>query len=404
MSYMSDAINKLYLKTEELKNDLLELSRVIHSNPEIKWKEYKAVENIKSLLIENGLEFNSVENYPTAFVSSIKGKREGPVIAFLAEYDALPSIGHACGHNLIAMTNVGAFLSFLALNGDFEGEIRLIGTPAEEGGGGKISLLNEGLFDDVDISISSHGSSNLTVLWEDVPMEEGMSLATSKAIYKFHGKASHAAINPDEGVNALNSVIMLFNGIDSLRQHLKDDARVHGIITDGGKAPNIVPEFAEADILMRSKKSEYVDYIRKQIDNIASGAALMTGAELEITESEPGYKHVIPNTTIGKLGKFYLKNLDINLNEQPKNKYGSGASTDFGNISHEMPSYAFHFAVSKDPVPGHSIEMEKASVSNYAHKNGIEIIKGMSATAYTLLKDKEKYNESMVEFTNRKEL
>ena len=404
MSYMSDAINKLYLKTEELKNDLLELSRVIHSNPEIKWKEYKAVENIKSLLIENGLEFTPIENYPTAFVSSLKGKREGPVIAFLAEYDALPSIGHACGHNLIAMTNVGAFLSFLALNGDFEGEIRLIGTPAEEGGGGKISLLKEGLFDDVDISISSHGSSNLTVLWQDVPIEEGMSLATSKAIYKFHGKASHAAINPDEGVNALNSVIMLFNGIDSLRQHLKDDARVHGIITDGGKAPNIVPEFAEADILMRSKKSEYVDYIRKQIDNIASGAALMTGAELEITESEPGYKHVIPNTTIGKLGKFFLKNLDINLNEQPKNKYGSGASTDFGNISHEMPSYAFHFAVSKDPVPGHSIEMEKASVSNFAHKNGIEIIKGMSATAYTLLKDKEKYNESMVEFTNRKKL
>tara|TARA_Y100001970_G_scaffold82133_1_gene104005 strand:+ start:977 stop:2179 length:1203 start_codon:yes stop_codon:yes gene_type:complete len=399
---MNAAIDKLFLKTEDLKNELITLSIDIHSNPEIKWKEFDAVKNIKSLLEKYEIEVAINNNYPTAFVSSIKGNKDGPVIAFLAEYDALPSIGHACGHNLIAMTNVGSFLSFLALNSEFPGEIRLIGTPAEEGGGGKIKLLEEGIFDDIDISISSHGSSNTTILWEDVPPDEGMSLATSKARYRYHGKASHAAINPDEGINALNSVIMLFNGIDALRQHLKDDARVHGIITEGGKAPNIVPAYAEADILMRSKNSDYVVYMRKQIDDIAQGAALMTGSKLEISEDEPGYKHVIPNTTIAKLGKSFLNNLEIKLDNQPRNRYGSGASTDFGNISHVMPSYAFNFAVSNKPTPGHSIEMEKASVSDIAHQNGIEIIKGMSATAYTLLKDKEKYNESMVEFKNRK--
>ena len=399
---MNAAIDKLFLKTEDLKNELINLSIDIHSNPEIKWKEFDAVKNIKSLLEKYEIDVAINNNYPTAFVSSIKGNKDGPVIAFLAEYDALPSIGHACGHNLIAMTNVGSFLSFLALNSEFPGEIRLIGTPAEEGGGGKIRLLEEGIFDDIDVSISSHGSSNTTILWEDVPHDEGMSLATSKARYRYHGKASHAAINPDEGINALNSVIMLFNGIDALRQHLKDDARVHGIITEGGKAPNIVPAYAEADILMRSKNSDYVEYMRKQIDDIAQGAALMTGSKLEIVEDEPGYKHVIPNTTIAKLGKSFLNNLEIKLDNQPRNRYGSGASTDFGNISHVMPSYAFNFAVSKKPTPGHSIEMEKASVSDVAHQNGIEIIKGMSATAYTLLKDKVKYNESMVEFKNRK--
>jgi amidohydrolase len=399
---MKEKIEQLFTKIDDLKNDLIDLSKIIHENPEIKWQEFKAVANIKSLLNMHDIELESIKDLPTAFTASIKGKYEGPTIAFLAEYDALPAIGHACGHNLIAMTNVGAFLSFLSLENEFHGEIRLIGTPAEEGGGGKISLLDKNVFDDIDISISSHGSSNNTILWQEVPMGEGMSLATSKAVYKFHGKASHAAINPDQGVNALNSVIMLFNGIDSLRQHLKDDARVHGIITDGGQATNIVPAYAEADILMRSKSSDYVNYIREQIDNIAKGAALMTGAELEISEDEPGYKHVIPNTTIGKLAKSFMANLDIKLTEQPKNKFGSGASTDFGNISHEMPSYAFHFSVSETPVAGHSIEMERASISDIAHNNAVEITKGMSATAYTLLCEKEKFEDSKSEFTNRK--
>ena len=325
-----------------------------------------------------------------------------PIIAFLAEYDALPDIGHACGHNLIAITNIGAFLGFLALKGNFPGEIKLIGTPAEEGGGGKISLLDKNIFDDIDISLSSHGSSNTTILWEDVPMGTGMSLATSKAIYEFYGKASHAAINPDQGINALNAVIMLFNGIDSLRQHVKDDTRIHGIITDGGMAPNIVPDFAAADILMRSKSFSYVEYIREKIDNIAKGAALMTGAELKVRENEPGYKHVIPNTTMAKIGKSILKELEIKLTSQPLNRFGSGASTDFGNVSHEMPSYAFNFAVSEEPVAGHSTEMEKASISDLAHDNAIAIAKGISATALTLLEDADQFNKSKLEFEKRK--
>ena len=395
-------MKEIYKQIDYMKNDLIDLSLQIHSNPEIKWEEFEAIKNIETLLNKYDIKINKIKDLPTAFTASIKGNSKGPVIALLAEYDALPGIGHACGHNLIAMTNIGAFLGFLALKGNFPGEIKLIGTPAEEGGGGKISLLDKNIFDDIDISLSSHGSSNTTILWEDVPMGTGMSLATSKAIYEFYGKASHAAINPDQGINALNSVIMLFNGIDSLRQHVKDDTRIHGIITDGGMAPNIVPDFAAADILMRSKSSSYVEYIREKIDNIAKGAALMTGAELKIRENEPGYKHVIPNTTMAKIGKSILKELEIKLTSQPLNRFGSGASTDFGNVSHEMPSYAFNFAVSEEPVAGHSTEMEKASISDLAHNNAIAISKGISATALTLLEDADQFNKSKLEFEKRK--
>ena len=381
-------MKEIYNEIDSLKNDLIDLSHQIHSNPEIKWQEFSAVKNIETLLNKYNIQINKVKDLPTAFTASIKGNSKGPVIALLAEYDALPGIG--------------AFLGFLALKGNFPGEIRLIGTPAEEGGGGKISLLGKNYFDDVDISLSSHGSSNTTILWEDVPMGTGMSLATSKAIYEFHGKASHAAINPDQGINALNAVIMLFNGIDSLRQHVKDDTRIHGIITDGGMAPNIVPDFAAADILMRSRSSSYVEYIREKIDDIAKGAALMTGAELKIREDEPGYKHVIPNTTLAKIGKSILQELEINLTSQPLNRFGSGASTDFGNVSHEMPSYAFNFAVSEEPVAGHSTEMEKASISDLAHDNAIVISKGISATALTLLEDADQFNKSKLEFEKRK--
>ena len=316
---------------------------------------------------------------PTAFTASIKGDSKGPVIALLAEYDALPGIGHACGHNLIAMTNIGAFLGFLALKGNFPGEIKLIGTPAEEGGGGKISLLDKNIFDDIDISLSSHGSSNTTILWEDVPMGTGMSLATSKAIYEFYGKSSHAAASPEKGLNALNAVINLFSGIDAIRQHVPDDVRIHGIITEGGKAPNIVPDFCAADFLIRSKSSSYLDDLRMKINNIAQGAALMTGTELKIITTDIGYKDVIPNTTIAGIGKNMIKEMDIVLNPQPPNKYGSGGGTDFGNVSHVMPSYAFNFAVSETPVTGHSPDMEKASISDLAHNNAIAISKGISA-------------------------
>ena len=401
---MKNKKNNIYTKVDELKEDLLKLSHDIHSNPEIKWEEFLAVENISKLLNKYDIKTNIIKDLPTAFTATIKGNSDGPVIAFLAEYDALPDIGHACGHNLIAITNVGAFLGFLALNGDFPGEVRLIGTPAEEADGGKITLLEKKIFEDIDISLSSHGSSHETIFWENVPMGEGMSLAEFPIVYEFYGKSSHAAASPEKGLNALNAVLHLFSGIDSIRQHVTDDVRIHGIITEGGKAPNIVPDFCSADFLIRSKSTSYLEDLRNKINNIAQGAALMTGTDLNIITTDIGYKDVIPNTTIAGIGKNMIDEMDIIIDPQPPNKYGSGGGTDFGNISHVMPSYAFNFAVSQTPVTGHSPDMEKASISDLAHKNSICVTKAMASTALLLIEDESIYNKVQTEFENRMKL
>ena len=396
--------NNIYTKIEELKEDLLQLSHDIHSNPEIRWEEFLAVENISKLLNKYDVKTNIIKDLPTAFTATIKGNSDGPVIAFLAEYDALPDIGHACGHNLIAITNVGAFLGFLALNGNFPGEVRLIGTPAEEADGGKITLLEKKIFEDIDISLSSHGSSHETIFWDNVPMGEGMSLAEFPIVYEFYGKSSHAAASPEKGLNALNAVLHLFSGIDSIRQHVTDDVRIHGIITEGGKAPNIVPDFCSADFLIRSKSTSYLEDLRNKINNIAQGAALMTGTELKIITTDIGYKDVIPNITIAGIGKNMIDEMDIIIDPQPPNKYGSGGGTDFGNISHVMPSYAFNIAVSETPVIGHSPDMEKASISDIAHKNSICVTKAMASTALLLIEDESIYNKVQTEFKNRMKL
>jgi amidohydrolase len=186
----------------------------------------------------------------TAFRANVGSGR--PTIAFLAEYDALLDIGHGCGHNLIAISNLGAGLGAKAGLRELNGQIQVIGTPAEEGGGGKIHLIEAGVFADVDVALSSHPSSNLTIIPTDADRPiTGLAMIGFR--YAYHGKSAHAAVAPYEGINALNAVLRLFSGIDRLRQHLRDDVRIHGVITDGGKAPNVVPDFAAANLMLRSR-------------------------------------------------------------------------------------------------------------------------------------------------------
>ena len=421
MSYMSDAINKLYLKTEELKNDLLELSRVIHSNPEIKWKEYKAVENIKSLLIENGLEFNSVENYPTAFVSSIKGKREGPVIAFLAEYDALPSIGHACGHNLIAMTNVGAFLSFLALNGDFEGEIRLIGTPAEEGGGGKISLLNEGLFDDVDIVLDWHASDKNAA-------SPVTSMANRSAKFRFYGYSAHAAGAPEKARSSLDAVEAMNFMVNLMREHIPDGSRIHYVITKGGNAPNVVPDFAEVFYYVRDFDVNILEDMWSRLINTAEAAALGTGTRMEY-EIIHGNRPVLPNEVVQKVmydnlvqvggvsytraeqkfaKEIYKTLIDPSLSIssaktiQPYKFTKGKGSTDVGDVSWKTPTARLRVATWVPGTSAHTWQAVAAGGMSIGMKGMINASKVLVGAAIDLYNDPKTVKNAKKELIERR--
>ena len=339
----------------------------------------------------------------TAFRGTLEGGGgDGPTVALLAEYDALPEIGHGCGHNLIAISNLGAGLGVQAAMANLPGRLVVLGTPAEEGGGGKNRMIDAGVFDDVDISLSSHPSSNLTVFGTEAAIDETWSLAMVRYRFDFYGKAAHAAAMPHEGINALNGVIHLFSGIDSLRQHLREDTRIHGVITDGGRAPNVVPEYAAANFMLRCRDRDYLnDVIAGRVLNAAEGAAAMTGCRLEVEEYYPFYENVRPNSVIAGLLLNNAEVAGLPLNEPFPGRQGSAASTDFGNVSQALPSYELRYAVSEQPVASHSREMTETAISDYAINAAINVAKTITLTACDLLLDPGLVSAAQADFEKR---
>jgi amidohydrolase len=215
---------------DELQPELIDLAERIHRHPETKFEEYKASQWLSEAAGAAGFRVEKpIGGLETAFRASYSGSAEGPTIALLAEYDALPKLGHACGHNLIGTASLGAALGLQAVMDKLPGSIQLIGTPGEEGGGGKVILAEAGVFDDADVAMMFHPGRQ-TVLWKH-------ALARRKLFIEFFGKSAHAAASPEKGINALDATIQTFQNINALRQHIEDSARIHGIIPHGGDAP-----------------------------------------------------------------------------------------------------------------------------------------------------------------------
>ena len=364
------------------RDDLLHISREIHARPEIRYEEHFAHQLLSDALERYGfVAERGAGGVATAFVARKRGRADRPSLAFVAEYDALPGLGHGCGHNLIATAALAAGLGVGTVISEIEGMVLVIGTPAEEGGGGKIKLIEAGVFDGVDATLMVHPGSNMTF----VPVEpgSGISLASQSMRFEFHGKAAHAAVSPAAGINALNAVLLMFHGIDSLRQHLVDGTRIHGIITNGGQATNIVPEHASCVIQMRNRDRNYLREVIEKVKNIAQGAALMTGARLEMSETAPMYEDTRPNRT---LARAYAENLQAaGVELAPPGTARAPASTDYGNVSHRVPSCGINFAVSETPIPGHSREMVAAAISPFGEEQMLKVAKGMALTGYQIL-------------------
>ncbi len=405
MTIAKDALTETTTQAiEAARSELVEVALDIHSHPELNYQEQHAAQLLSGTLERHGFKIErGVGGVETAFTATLPGgSGDGPTVAVLAEYDALPEIGHGCGHNLIAMAAIGAGLGLKANLANLPGKVMVIGTPAEEGGGGKIRMLDAGVFKDVDVVLSSHPSSNRTVIPTDIPMGESWSLAMVGYRYIFHGKAAHAAAMPHEGINALNGVIHLFSGIDSLRQHLREDTRIHGIITDGGMAPNVVPEYAAANFMLRCRDRDYLsNVIVGRVLQAAEGAAAMTGCRLEVEEYYPFYENVRPNSIIAGL---LLNNAGLSglpLDEPLPGRQGSAASTDFGNVSQALPAYELRYAVSETPVASHSREMTETATSEYALNAAINVAKAMTLTACDLLLDPSTLSAAQAEFEQR---
>ena len=356
---------------DSLKADLVALSREIHGTPELAYKEFKAVAAIERLLTKYGHKMERpYGGLETAFRSRI-GPAKGPFVALLAEYDALPDVGHGCGHNLIAMSNVGAYLLAAQQAKDLKIGIELIGTPAEESGGGKLDLLDAGVFKDCVAVLSSHPGGN----WWGVGQT---TLGIINLKIGFHGLASHAAVDPEKGKNALSAAISMFVGIDAWRQHLPKDARVHGIITNGGAAANIIPSYAEAVIGLRSPDVEFLHEMVAKFRKLCEGAAMQHDCTVEVTEEMRLYEPTTPDPV---LTDMLVKELERLGAKDVRAGNLVTASTDLGNVSQRYPTTAIGFPVSSDPVPGHSIKMTEASVSDYAHEAATRTAESLATVA-----------------------
>jgi amidohydrolase len=358
-----------------LRDELIVLSRAIHGAPELAYQERQAVANIGALLRRHGHDVQTrLGGVETAFRARIGP--DGPSVALLAEYDALPEIGHACGHNLIAMSNVGAFLLAAQRVKDLQVGIELIGTPAEESGGGKIDLIDAGVFAESVAVLSSHPGPDE---WEF----GGASLGIVGKLVRFHGVASHAAFSPEAGRNALSAAIRLFLAVDGWRQHLPPDTRVHGIITKGGAASNIIPDLAECDWGLRAAKREVLDEMIETFRRMCEGAAMQTGTTVEIDDKMRLYEPVKPNAAIGDLLQTELLARGI--------AYVRGkltlASTDFGNVSHVAPADYIGFPVSQTWIPGHSHRMRDASATDLAHTNAMITAEILATVAVRIATD-----------------
>ena len=258
------------------------------------------------------------------------------------------------------------------------------------------------MFNDVDATLSSHPFSNRTIIPAASPKGESWSLAMVGYRYMYHGKAAHAAAAPEAGINALNAVIHLFTGIDALRQHLRDDVRIHGVITDGGLAPNVVPEFAAANFMLRSRGGQYLsDVVVGKVLQVAEGAAAMTGARLEVEEFYPFYENVQPNVTLAQALAANARELGIRLDDPIPGRAGSGASTDFGNVSQVMPAFELRYAVSETPVASHTRDMAATAITDLALSNALQVAKALSLTAADLLCDATLVEAAKSEFADR---
>lgn len=357
---MLESIKKRAYEIEyELGKEIEEVCDFIFNNPELGNEEYISSKYLVDKMKEHG--FDTIYPYcnmDTAFRAEL-GDNNGPTIAFLAEYDALPGYGenkepaHACGHNWIAASTLGACIVLSKLKEKFKGKIVLIGTPAEESTGGKCDLVKGGAFDDIDVCYQMHIEAFNNINCK--------ALAMDSIEFTFKGVAAHAASHPHMGVNALDAVQLTFAGINALRQHVKSDVRIHGIVSDGGEAANIVPEKASCKFYIRASERSYLNEVTKKVINCAKGAELMTGAKLTYRNFENPFDNIINNKVLQDITKNNL--IEVGITDILEGKDGPVGSTDIGNVSQVCPTMYTEIALDINPM----VYVHEKEFLNYAN-------------------------------------
>jgi amidohydrolase len=380
----------------ELNKELyLSTSHEIHERPEIGNEEFFASARLIKILEDEGFDVErAVAGHETSFVARKKSEKPGPSIAFLAEYDALPGLGHACGHNIIGTTSVAAAIALSKVLEETGGEAVVFGTPAEEGGpngSAKGSFVKHGLVEGIDAALMLHpsGQTRLTT----------SSLAVDPLDFEFIGKPAHAAASPHEGINALDAVIQLFNGINALRQQLTDDVRIHGIITHGGDAPNIIPEYAKARFFIRAATRSGLNDVTRRVKAVAEGAALATGAKLNIIAFQNEVDNLLLNDRYNEVFKNVIEDLGDTVATDERKGIGS---TDAGNISQVVPTIHPYIKIGPDNLVAHTVPFREAAASQQGDEALLKGAKALALTAFQLITDQDLLKDIKAEFEIRK--
>ena len=375
-------------EVDRVADTLISASHAIHENPELNFEEHFAHEVLTGILEDEGLKpIRGAYDLETAFEASVGDK--GSTVAVLCEYDALPDIGHACGHNIIATAGLGAGLAAAKVAERMGGELRILGTPAEEGGGGKVFMADRGAFNDVDAAMMVHPASGDLVRMN--------TIAIQRLHVGYQGKAAHAAAAPHRGHNALDAAVLGYQNVAALRQHIKPDERIHGIFIESGAKPNIVPERSSMEWYVRSKNAKSLEPLKKRVLNCLEAGAHATSCSMSHDWIDPYYADMVDNETICTLYSANASNIGRTLLEPDAEQKVVG-STDMGNVSYLVPSIHPMIAVAPYGTPIHTPEFATHAKSESGDKAVIDGAKIMAMTIVDLWANKTTMDAAQSEF------
>lgn len=384
---MEEHKSKILDIARSLQKDIWGLASEIGNNPEEGYKEFFAQKILTDFLREKGFVIEkSLAGIDTAFRARFQGKDKGPNIAFLAEYDALPEIGHGCGHNLIGAASVGA-ATVLSSISDLCGEITVIGSPAEESSGAKVVLVEQDVFKDIDAALMFHPGS--------CHVPEISSLALDALEITFHGKIGHMAISESNGVNALDALLLLFESLSKLKRKLSRAERIDGIIVEGGKVPNIVPDKAVARFYLRAETRDDLNRIRQKFLELASKAATKIGAQMLWKYYENSYHEMKSNSILAGRFRDNLQELGVQEIEPPQTMMGS---VDMGNVSSIVPSIHPYLKIGRGREVPHTIEFRQAALSDDGNEVLSLAVRSLSLTGWDILTDRKLLEKMQREF------
>ncbi|MDW4312832.1 M20 family metallopeptidase [Staphylococcus saprophyticus] len=372
-----------YIENEKYK--YLEMSHQIHQRPELGNEEIFASRTLTETLTQHGFEVETnIAGHATGFIASYDSGQTGPTIGYLAEYDALPGLGHACGHNIIGTASTFAGIALKQVIDKVGGKVIVLGCPAEEGGengSAKATYVKEGIIDDLDIALMVHpGNETYRTI---------NTLAVDVLDVKFFGKSAHASENADEAKNALDAMISYFNGVAQLRQHIKSSQRVHGVILDGGQAANIIPDFTHARFYTRATSRHELDILTERVGQIAKGAALQTGCDYEFGSIQNGVNEFIKSSKLDDLFAKYATEMGEAVIDDD---FGYG-STDTGNVSHVVPTIHPHIKIGSRNLVGHTHRFREAAASTHGDQALIRGAKILSLMGLELLTNQALFDE-----------